>query len=78
MHSSPHPSLAASGHFIEAERLLASLPLVKRDSDKDREVQIALVNALLSIAAVVIGDDGARWQTISKPEDSVPDTCRTE
>ena len=51
MHSTPQPPIAAGEHFADAERLLAALPLVKRGADRDREVQIALVHATLSIAA---------------------------
>ena len=51
MHSTPHSSIAATAHFVEAERLLAALPLVKRGADRDRHVQIALVHATLAIAA---------------------------
>ena len=45
------PSAAAGEHFADAERIVAALPLVKRGADRDREVQIALVHATLSIAA---------------------------
>jgi len=51
MHSTPQPPSAAGEHFADAERLLAALPLVKRGADRDRDVQIALVHATLSIAA---------------------------
>jgi hypothetical protein len=36
-------------------RSLAALPLVKR-GDQDEEIQIALVNAILSIVASLLGD----------------------
>ena len=48
------PNTAAGEHFGNAERLLAALPLVKRSADRDRDVQIALVHAVLSIAAGII------------------------
>ena len=48
------PSAAAGEHFADAERLLAALPLVKRGADRDRDVQVALVHATLSVAAGVI------------------------
>jgi hypothetical protein len=54
MHSTPHQSIAATAHFVEAERILAALPLVKRGADRDRHVQIALVHATLAIAAGII------------------------
>jgi hypothetical protein len=54
-----HPSTAAGEHFADAERILAALPLVKRGADRDRDVQVALVHATLSVAATLLSD----WQT---------------
>jgi hypothetical protein len=51
------PNTAASEHFADAERLLAALPLVKR-SERDRHIRVALVHAVLSIAATLLGTDG--------------------
>jgi len=52
MHSTPQPPIAAGEHFADAERALAAaLPLVKRRAERDRQVQIALVHAVLAIAA---------------------------
>jgi len=51
MHSTPQPPIAAGGHFADAERALAALPLVKRGAERDRQVQIALVPAVPAIAA---------------------------
>ena len=48
------PPSAAGEHFADAERILAALPLVKRSADRDRQVQIALVHAVLAIAGGVI------------------------
>jgi len=47
------PNPAAGEHFADAERILATLPLVKRNADRDRYVQVALVHAVLSIAATL-------------------------
>jgi hypothetical protein len=35
------------------------LPLVKRSAERDRQVQVALVHATLSVAATLLSD----WQT---------------
>jgi hypothetical protein len=48
-----HPSIAAVGHYTEAERLLVALPLVKR-RDRDHHLMLALVNAVLAIAATTL------------------------
>jgi len=58
-HSTPQPHTAAGEHFADAERILAALPLVKRGADRDRDVQVALVHATLSVAATLLSD----WQT---------------
>jgi hypothetical protein len=55
----PQPPTAAGEHFANAERLLAALPLIKRGADRDRDVQVALVHATLSVAATLLSD----WQT---------------
>ena len=44
-------SAAAGEHFADAERILAALLLVKRGPERDRQVQVALVHAVLAIAA---------------------------
>jgi hypothetical protein len=50
MTSTPHHSpITAAGHFVEAERLLTAVPLAKK-GDQDRQVALALVHAVLSIA----------------------------
>ena len=54
MPSTPHSSIAATAHFVEAERILVALPLVKRCAERDRHVQVALVHAVLAIAAGII------------------------
>jgi hypothetical protein len=53
--SQDHPSIAAIGHFVEAERLLAALPLVNR-RDRDHHLMLALVNAVIAIAATTLGE----------------------
>jgi hypothetical protein len=58
MNSTPQPRSAAGEHFADAERLLAALPLVKR-ADRDRDVQVALVHATLSVAPTLLSD----WQS---------------
>jgi hypothetical protein len=50
MNSTPHSSVAATGHFVEAERLLIAVPLAKK-GDQDRQIALALVHATLAIAA---------------------------
>jgi hypothetical protein len=37
----------------------STLPLVKRSAERDRQVQVALVHATLSVAATLLSD----WQT---------------
>jgi hypothetical protein len=69
MHSTPHPSVAATGHLVEAERLLAALPLVDK-RHRNHHLQLALVNAVLSIAASMLGRDG---RATTAPEDRGPD-----
>jgi hypothetical protein len=54
MSTQPHPSLAATAHLVESERLLAALPLVDK-RHRDHHLQLALVNAVLSIAASLLG-----------------------
>jgi len=51
------PNTAAGEHFANAERLLAALPLAKR-SERNRHIRVALVHAVLSIAATLLGTDG--------------------
>jgi hypothetical protein len=60
MHSTPQPPSAAGEHFADAERILAALPLVKRSAERDRDLQIALVHAVLAIAAILADEDGQR------------------
>ena len=49
-----HPNAAAGEHFADAEQILAALPLVKRQGERDRHIQVALVHAVLSIAAGIV------------------------
>ena len=64
----PHPSLAATAHLVESERLHATLPLVDK-RHHDHHLQLALVNAVLSVAASLL--NGGDWQT-TKPERDEP------
>ena len=57
MHSQPPASVAATAHLVEAERILAALPLAK-PRERDRQLGLALCNALLSVAASMLGGDG--------------------
>ena len=58
MASTPHPSVAATAHIVESERLLAALPLVEK-RHRNHHLQLALVNAVLSIAASLLDGDWA-------------------
>jgi hypothetical protein len=68
MHSTPHQSIAATAHFVESERILASLPLATKRGERDHQMRLALVNAVLAIAATMLSP--AEWQqTIVEPAD---------
>jgi hypothetical protein len=54
VNSTPHPSLAATGHFVEAERLLEALPLAGKRGEWDRQARLATIHALLAIAASLL------------------------
>ena len=58
MNSTPQQLSAAGEHFADAERILAALPLIKRGADRDRQVQIALVHAVLAIVAGIHPTNG--------------------
>jgi hypothetical protein len=70
VNSTPHSSIAAVGHLVEAERLLAALPLVDK-RHRDHHLQLALVNAVLAIAAGMLDGDG--WQAMVAPADGEED-----
>jgi hypothetical protein len=57
MHSASHSAIAATGHFVEAERLLVELPLVATETTT---CKLALVNAVLAIGATMLGEGQAR------------------
>jgi hypothetical protein len=57
MHSTPHSSVAAMAHLVENEQLLAPLPIVEK-RHRDHRLHLALVNAVSSIAASMLGCDG--------------------
>jgi hypothetical protein len=54
MHSTPQPPSAAGEHFADAERLLAALPLATKRGERDHQMRLALVHAVLAIAAGII------------------------
>jgi len=54
MSSTPHPSIAATAHFVEAERILVALPLATKRGERDHQMQLALVNSVLAIAASML------------------------
>jgi hypothetical protein len=59
MNSTPHSPIAATAHLVEAERILAALPLATKRGERDRQLGLALVNAVLAIAAAMldVGED---------------------
>jgi len=65
MPSTPHSSIAATAHFVEAERILAALPLATKRSERDHQMRLALVNSVLAIAATMLGP--AERQTAVEP-----------
>jgi hypothetical protein len=68
MPTQPHESVAAVGHFVEAERILVALPLATKRGERDHQMRLALVNSVLAIAASML--DPAEWQqTIVEPAD---------
>lgn len=69
-HHTPHSSVAVTGHLVEAERILAALPLAKR-GERDHLVRVALTHALLSVAAGTLGD-GVQQTIGGKDEQETP------
>ena len=69
-HHTPNSSVAATGHLVEAERILAALPLAKR-GERDHRVQVALTHALLSVAAAMFGD-GVQQTIVGEREQDTP------
>jgi hypothetical protein len=67
MSSTPHPSIAATAHFVEAERILVALPLATKRGERDHQMQLALVNSVLANAASMLGP--VQSQTIVEPAD---------
>jgi hypothetical protein len=65
MSSTPHSSIAATAHFVESERILAALPLATKRGERDHQMQLALVNSVLAIAASLLGE----WQNHEEPPD---------
>jgi hypothetical protein len=70
MHSQPSAAVAATAHLVEAERILAALPLAKR-RERDRQLGLALCNALLSVAASMLGN-GVRQTITGEDEQGTP------
>jgi hypothetical protein len=68
--STPHQSIAATAHFVEAERILVALPLATKRGERDQQLQLALVNSVLAIAATMLG---AEWQAVVAPADGEED-----
>jgi hypothetical protein len=66
MSSTPHSPIAATAHFVEAERLLVALPLATKRGERDHQMRLALVNSVLAIAATMLD---VEWQTTTKPAD---------
>jgi hypothetical protein len=65
----PHQSIAAAAHFVEAERILAALPLATKRSERDHQMRLALVNSVLAIAANMLDTPDIGWQTITESSD---------
>ena len=65
MSSTPHQSIAATAHFVEAERILVALPLATKRGERDQQLQLALVNSVLAIAGSLLGE----WQNHEEPPD---------
>jgi hypothetical protein len=41
MSSTSHQSIAATAHFVEAERILAALPLATKRGERDHQMRLA-------------------------------------
>ena len=55
MDSQPPTSVAATAHFVEAERLIEALPLIDvKRGERDRQLRLAHVHATLAIAASML------------------------
>jgi hypothetical protein len=54
VNSTPHSSLAATGHFVEAERLVEALRLISKRGERDHQARLATIHALLAIAASLL------------------------
>ena len=65
----PHQSIAATAHFVEAERVLAALPLATKRSERDHQMRLALVNIVLAIAATMLGSVQSQTIVESAAED---------
>ena len=65
----PHQSIAATAHFVEAERILAALPLAAKRGERDHQMRLALVNIVLAIAATMLGSVQSQTIVESAAED---------
>ena len=65
----PHQSIAATAHFVEAERVLAALPLATKRGERDHQMRLALVNIVLAIAATMLGSVQSQTIVESAAED---------
>jgi uncharacterized membrane protein YidH (DUF202 family) len=66
-----HQSIAATAHFVEAERILVALPLATKRGERDHQMRLALVNSVLAIAATMLG--AAEWQAVAAAADREKD-----
>jgi hypothetical protein len=68
IHGIPQPPSSAGEHFADVERILAALPIVKRNADRDRHVQMApSPTAILAVAAGMLGATIADYENDEEP-----------
>ena len=77
MHSTPHSSVAATGHFVEAERLVEALPLLSKRGEWDHQARLATIHAPLAIAASLL-DPASCPRESRRRRRHVAETVRTE
>ena len=49
-----HSSVAAAGHFVDAQRLVGASPLVSNRGEWDHQARLATIHALSAIAASLL------------------------
>ena len=64
-HHTPHQAVAATAHLVEAERILAALPLAKR-GERENRARVAFTHAVLSVAASLLGSGD--WQATTEDD----------